>query len=169
MRKCRESDIEFDFSNALQVFEHDTTSSKCEGDSIADGNTVWSGVDFRVEDNAGWIWIEVKNWRGTKGKSDYLSKLKSKPFAEPMRAKFLGTTAFLAWNGNFDIAPLHYVLLFEPHPRADRSLNAPFQDLIRSELPIPNRLDIKVFVMNVSKWNETYPEYPAKKTKQTNI
>ena len=81
-----------------------------------------------------------------------------------MRAKFLGTTAFLAWKGIFRKTPLDYVLLFEPHPRADPSLNAPFQDLIRSELPIPRHLDIRVFVMNLEKWNQTYPDYPAKKT-----
>lgn len=164
MRKCRESEIEFDFSNALQVFEHDTTVSNCEGDSIAEGNTVWPGVDFRIEDSDGEIWIEVKNWRGTKGKRNYLSKMKSRSFAEEMRAKFLGTTAFLAWNGNFRKALLHYALLFESHPKADPCLLGPFNDLLRSQLPIPNRLEIKVFVMNLEKWNETYPEYPAKKT-----
>ncbi len=162
MRKCRESEIEFDFSNALQVFEHDTTLSNCEGDSIAEGNTVWPGVDFRIEVSFGSIWIEVKNWRRMPGKFAY--RMKSKSFAEEMRAKFLGTTAFLAWNGNFSKAALHYVLLFEPNPRTDPSLLGPFLDLIKGELNIPRELKIDVFVMTLDKWNQTYPDYPAKKT-----
>jgi len=93
MRIERESGIEFDFSAALSCSKHDAV------------NRVWPGVDFVVEEPARWIWLEVKNWepaalpprrRGGQRRS-FLSKMRSSTFfSEVLRAKFIGTSAFLA-------------------------------------------------------------------------
>lgn len=163
MRKCVESQIEFDFSAARSVFEHDTTSSKCQGTSSADGNTFWPGVDFRVEDDRGWIWLEVKNWRG-RMRGSFASKLKSRPFADEMRGKFLGTAAYLAYSGTFVPAPIRYVLLFKPPTTPDEALLATFQDLVRAEMSAPRRLNISVYVWNLNTWNHEFPDYQAKRT-----
>jgi hypothetical protein len=162
VRKCVESQIEFDFSAARNVFEHDTTSSKCQGTSTADGNTFWPGVDFRVEDERGWIWLEVKNWRG-RMRGSFAHKLKSQSFADEMRSKFLGTAAYLAWHGTFAPVSIRYVLLFEPPDTSDEALLATFQDLIRAEMAAPRRLNISIYVWNLDTWNQEFPLYQAKK------
>lgn len=162
VRKCVASDIEFDFSVAKNLFEHDTTNPKCQGGSIPDGNTGWPGVDFREEEDQGWIWLEVKNWGG-RMRGSFAHKMRSKEFAEEIRSKFLGTTAFLAWNERFMPAPVRYVLLFEPPNTSDPALLAPFQDLVRSEMPTSRALNISVHVMNIEKWNSIFPSYQARK------
>ena len=105
MKNCVESNIKFDFSLARTVCEHDTTTPKCDEGTTPDRNTYWPGVDFRIEDEDGWIWLEVKDWRGRMPGS-FVHKMRSKAFAEQMRGKFLGTTAFLVWNQIFQSDPV---------------------------------------------------------------
>jgi len=89
--------------------------------------------------------------------------LKSRPFADEMRGKFLGTAAFLAWNSAFTPVPIRYVLLFEPPGTSDEALLAIFQDLVRAEMSVPRRLNISIFVWNLDTWNQEFPNYTAKK------
>lgn len=162
MKTCVEGDIEFDFSLARTVREHDTTMPKCDEGSAPDGNTYWPGVDFRIEDDNGWIWLEVKDWRGRMAGS-FGHKMRSKDYAEQMRGKFLGTTAFLAWNQTFQSDPVRYILLFEPPTTFDRSLLAPFQDLVRKEMNAAGRLNINTYVMRLDGWNAVFDYFPARK------
>ena len=162
MPTCIESGIEFDFSLARTVCEHDMTTSKCYGVSHPDGNTGWPGVDFRVEDEYGWIWLEVKHWQG-RMRGSFAHKVQDKDYAAEMRGKFLGTTAYLAWNGMFTPAPLRYVLLFEPPTSSDRYLLAPFQDLVRKEMNAAIKLKIRVLVMSIDSWNDVFDRFPARK------
>ncbi len=164
MRKCAESGLEFDFSKAHVVYEHDRTSAKCDGSSTADGNTYWPGVDFRIEEDTGWIWLEIKNWRG-RMQGSFRAKLMSKAYAEEMRSKFLGTTSFLAWNNAFTSGSVRYILLFEPPTPFDRALLAPFQDFVRQEMSHPDKLDIRTYVFDVRSWNTVFTDYPVRKQK----
>ncbi len=168
MKQCVEGDIVFDFSLARTVFEHDTTATKCDGGSTPDGNTGgWKGVDFRLEDDEGWIWLEIKDWRGQM-RGSYSYKMQNRKFAVEMRYKFLGTTAHLAWKSMFTPVPVRYVLLFEPPTTADHYLLAPFQDLIRKEM-YTGHFDIRTFVMSVNGngkllgWNDVFDYFPAHK------
>ena len=55
-----ESNIEFDFSAAKSLIEHDKTTPGVTGGSVH-GNNVWPGVDYCIEEASGeWIWLEVK-------------------------------------------------------------------------------------------------------------
>jgi hypothetical protein len=80
-----------------------------------------------------------------------------------MRTKFLGTACYLAWHGNFVIAPVRYILLFEPPSASDAALLGPFQDLVRSEMSNPRHLNISVIVKNVDVWNRAFSQYPVRR------
>jgi hypothetical protein len=168
---CSEGNIEFDFSSARTVFEHDKTTPNCDDGSTPDGNTGWPGVDFRIEDSSGWIWLEIKDWKG-KMRGSYRWKMSNKAFAEEMRAKFLGTTAHLAWTNRFVSSPVRYVLLFEPPRGFDAHLLGPFQDLVRREMNVGGRLPIRTLVISLNRndrgiagWNDVFDDFPARKTR----
>ncbi len=96
-------------------------------------------------------------------RGSYKFKLKSKEFADEIRGKFLGTSAFLAWNSAFVCEPVLYILLFEPPKAQDAAMLSKFQDFIRSSLPIPRQLSISVYVWDLATWNAEYPQYQARK------
>ena len=162
MTLCLESDIEFDFTAAKRVVAHDP-NCKCEGTFEEDGNSLFPCIDFRIEDNEGWVWMEVKNWRG-RMRGSFRHKVRSETFAEEMRCKFLGTAAFLAFHSLFSPVPIRYILLFEPPNRDDIGMLAPFQDIVRRKMPNARRLEISVFVMDIDRWNELFVQFPARKT-----
>lgn len=162
--KCEESYIEFDFSAASHVFEHDTQCPRCKGVSQADGNSLWPGVDFRLWDDAGWIWLEVKNWR-VSARNAYRKKMRSGAFAAEMREKFLGTAAYLAWRADAAALPagLTLVFLFQPPAGADPVLRGVFLQLLRNQLH--NALQpvgLRLALVDVSSWNDHFSIYPAK-------
>jgi hypothetical protein len=158
-----ESNIEFDFSRATQVIEHDKQAG--------DGNSVWPGVDFRIEDPPGWIWLEVKSWDPThiaparRGGTrwSFICKMKSKPFAAEMRNKFLGTTAFLAWTNAFPLSDTRYIILFVPPKPLDKALLGTHNQLLRGHFPktAPWAQPIRVSVLTIAEWNLRFPQYPA--------
>lgn len=160
-----ESHIEFDFTHAVSAAAHDERSG-------GQGNNIWNGVDFCLQDGAEQLWLEVKSWnaahidprnRGGSRRS-FLSKMKSKVFTQEMRNKFIGTTAFLAWTNNFTPAPTRYVLLFQPPHALDAALLVTFQNRIKSQVPNPRvwQQPIYVAVLDLDEWNRRYPEYPAR-------
>ncbi len=157
--------IEFDFTSAVSVVQHDKPAP-------GHGNSVWSGVDFCIEEPPDWIWLEVKSWDPThipardKGGSrwSFLCKMRSKSFTKEMRDKFLGTTAFLTWRGVFPLAPTRFVLLFQPPRPLDSALLVTFQTRIKSQVPNLTiwAQPIFVAVLDVAEWNRRYPQYPAR-------
>lgn len=161
VRKCVESGIEFDFSSATEVHEHDRTVPNCSGNTSADGNNAWPGVDFRIRDDDGWIWLEVKHW--PRGPGRFAGKMKSKAFALEVRDKFLGTTAHLAWRGQFTAVNVRYILLFQPPPTADPALLTPFADLIRRALPVAHVQAVRLALMSLDEWTQRFEAYPARR------
>ena len=161
-----ESGIEFDFTRAVTVVEHDKALS-----ASSDGNTTWPGVDFRLEYAAGWIWLKVKSWEPSRiapnrrgGNRRFNSKMRSKAFCQEMREKFLGTSAYLAWDNRLLLAPTRYILLFEPPSPSDVALLGTFLTILEGQFPIPRkwRSDITVAVVTLSQWNLRFPDYPAR-------
>ena len=166
-----ESNIEFDFTAATTVIEHDKATPTHPGGPVHN-NSIWPGVDFCIEDASGdWIWLEVKNWNPThitpnrRGGSrwSFLCKMRSNEYAREMRAKFLGTTAFLAWKNAFPLAPTRFVLLFEPPHPLDAALLG--SRITRMQGLIPRRhwaQPITVSILTVREWNRRMGIYPAR-------
>ena len=161
-----ESGIEFDFTKALFVKEHDKPLSP-----TSDGNTIFGGVDFRIEDAQGLLWIEVKSWhlsrfsskdRGGQTRS-FLAKMQSKSLPLTIRSKFLGTTAFYAWNAIPLPEKLRFVILLEPPRSQDMALMVAFQDRMRSKMNPPRswRLKLTLNVVTLAGWNLYFSDYPA--------
>ncbi len=163
MAVCNESKIEFNFDTAIRVYTHDLKCS-CTGNYRSDGNSLWPGIDFRVLDHVGWIWLEVKNWR-VSAHNEYPRKMKSETFAREMREKFLGTDAFLASKRDPDALPrpLMLIFLFQPQHGADPALKGAAQQLIRNQIHNAlTPLNIKFAVLDVADWNRKFPDYPAR-------
>ncbi|MBC8142341.1 MAG: hypothetical protein H7Y38_12970 [Armatimonadetes bacterium] len=163
-----ESDLRFDFSAAVWCDKHDAT------------NTVFPGVDFIVQESDRQIWIEVKNWEGVSvparrrggQRRSFLAKLRSNVyFRETLRAKFVGTCAYLALTDRVLREDVLYVALLES-PRMDNTLmlhaTGKLTALVRhsrwhytdangERVPIA----VNVAVLNLPEWNARFPEYPA--------
>lgn len=160
-----ESRIKFDFTNAAGVVGHDKPAP-------GHGNSIWPGVDFCIEEASEWIWLEVKSWdpmhipakdRGGLRWS-FMCKMKSKVYAKEIREKFLGTTAYLTWRDIFPLAPIRYILLFQPPHPLDAALLSTFQTRVGSQIPNLSRWAQPIFVavLDVDEWNLRYPDYPAR-------
>jgi hypothetical protein len=159
-----ESNIEFDFSRAVRVTEHDKPTGH--------NNNIWPGVDFCIEEPLEWIWLEVKCWapghiaprRRGGSRWSFLCKMRSNVYAQEMRSKFLGTTAFLAWMHAFPLAPTTFVLLFEPPHPMDSALIG--SRITRMRQLVVNRAPwvqpIHVAVLTLHDWNARFPHYPAR-------
>ena len=163
---CKESEIEFDFTAAQQVYKHDAEGN-CQGTYLDDHNSLWPGVDFRLQDAHGTIWIEVKNWR-VASHNAYARKMKSEAFALEMRDKFLGTAAFLAWHGYTMPAPqsLLLVFIFQPPYSADPALRGAFTELLRNKLHSGlNKLGVRWAVVDIATWNQKFTIYPAEQVR----
>lgn len=165
-----ESNIEFDFTAALRVLEHDKALDPAN--PLRQGNTTWPGVDFCLEEVSGWIWLELKNWdpahvdprRRGRDRWSFICKMKSDTFAKDMRNKFLGTTAFLAWTNAFPLAPIRFIMLFEPPYPMDSALLG--SRTLRMRDHIPNRRiwqqPVHVSVLTLREWKLRFPHYPAR-------
>lgn len=167
-----ESNIEFDFSTARTVIEHDKTTPTYAGGSVH-GNNIWPGVDFCIEESSGeWIWLEVKNWDPThiapnrRGGTrwSFICKMRSKEYAKEMRNKFLGTTAFLAWQNKLPLVRTQFVMLFEPPKPLDVAVFGSRIERMKSLIPDLRiwAQPVKVSVLTVSDWNMRFPSYPAR-------
>lgn len=169
MRIEAESGIEFDFSAATDLRKHD--KPLIHG---GEGNSVWKGIDFRVELPGEWLWIEVKSWdlssiaparRGGQQRR-FVSKMKSEVFGLELRSKFFGTTAFLAWTGSFQPTKVVYVLILQPPRPLDKALLVTFWDMrLKPAIPSPNppwTHSLSCAVVDVNDWNLLYPTLPAR-------
>lgn len=160
-----ESKIEFDFTNAVSVAPHDSRPG-------GQGNSVWPGVDFCIQEQDEWIWLEVKNWDPThiaakdRGGNcwSFICKMKRKAFTKEIREKFLGTAAFLTWKDIFPLAPTRFILLFQPPHPLDSALLVTFQTRLKSQIPNLPIWEEPIFVavVDVAEWNMRYRQYPAR-------
>ncbi len=163
-----ESDLRFDFSAAVWCDKHDLT------------NTVFDGVDFIIKEPDRQIWLEVKNWEGSSlpahrrggQRRSFLAKLNSKAFfTQTLRAKFIGTCAYVALTGTALREDVVYTALLES-PRMDSALMSHATTRLRGLVKRDNiwhytdgngvRVPIKVnaAVLNVAEWNVRFPDYP---------
>jgi hypothetical protein len=160
-----ESHIEFDFTNAISVTKHDKQSGH--------GNSNWDGVDFCIEDVDGSLWLEVKSWdfsqiaphrRGGQQRS-FVHKMRSSAYTKELRAKFLGTTAYLAWTNQFQPTPTRFIMVFEPPRSIDAALLVTQNTHLKSQLPnlVKWSQPITAAVLPLSEWNTRFPDYPARK------
>ena len=163
--KVEESGIEFDFSGAVTAVRHDESPPKGEG------NKVWPGVDFRVDEGSREIWIEVKSWR-RKNQAERIAADKEFPkvlASEEFRAwivdKFLGTTAYLAWTGAFAPKPLIYVVLLDFPRRDHRALLGPFNQRLRATFPktAPWTHSITHVVVDLETFQKQFARYPCER------
>ena len=134
--RLQESGIEFDFTGANAVVRPDKEPF----------GGVWPNVDFRVDEGTRELWIEVKSWHPSRFKTfeertaktnEFLGNVASDRFREKLVAKFLGTTAYLAWTGTFEPKKVLYVLLLDSAPlRSDQAaLLGPFKDKLKQAFP----------------------------------
>jgi hypothetical protein len=153
MSEWQEGGLKLQFKTDTVVFKHDGKSgiNQAQGNIPVDGNSVWPGVDFRIENGGYWIWLETKEWPA-RSEND-LADITHEAFALKMRAKFLGTIAYLAWIDKFDHKPVRLVFLFERNSGADLALRVAFQDNMKRMLKFPKGFDCKIIVMNVTQWN----------------
>lgn len=169
-----ESNIQFDFTNAHKVIEFEALLKDFPGASPTVRNTFWPGIDFHIEEQSGEaIWLEVKSWNPTvispknRGGSrrSFQCKMKSAPFAEAMRGKFFGTSAYFGWDNRPLPTRVLFLLLFEPPQPIDSALMLTFGHKIKSQLMppkvIPWRKRIEVAAMDLTEWNKRYPDYPT--------
>ncbi len=167
-----ESNIELDFAAAKTVIEHDKQTPSYPGGRV-NGSALWPGVDFCIEELPGdWLWLEVKSWdpapiapnRRGGSRWSFICKMRSSEYAKEMRNKFLGTSAFLAWQNQFILAPTRLILLFQPPKPLDAALLGAQVTRMRSLIPNLRRWaqPITVSVLTVSEWNLRFRSYPAK-------
>ena len=165
MRIVEESGIEFDFTNAASLALHDRARPTGEG------NGTWPGVDFRVDEGARELWIEVKSWvRKTQPERVAAEKEFPKVLAsEDLRVwivdKFLGTTAFLAWTGTFAPKEVIYVVLFDSSRRDRTALLVSFKDRLRASFPktSPWTHRIDYVVLDLETFQTVFPHFPCRR------
>jgi hypothetical protein len=161
-----ESGFRFGFAGDEAV-RHDQRSG--------DGNTFWPGVDFRVMEVGRQVWIEVKSWsfgrdtdrtEGKRAAADYADKLEGRSanlFRDEIAAKFLGTTAYLAWSGLGIPERVLYVVLLEPPSRGSRALLGPLRDRLRERFKQaqarPWGRRIAVFVVDGQGYRDQFPGF----------
>lgn len=164
----REPPFEFDFTSASASYRHDEPLPH-------DGNKVWPGVDFRVQEHSMQLWIEVKSWsfkailkkaERHKASRDWRQKVASDSLRDAIVAKFVGTTAYLHWSGIGPPARVHYIVLLEPPDRASRPLLGPFRDRLRNEFKnatsSPWGRSISYEVVDLDAFQAKYPGYPVR-------
>ncbi len=170
-----ESGIEFDFTRAANVIEYENLFAGLPGASATQRNTFWPGVDFCVEDVPGeFIWLEVKSWNPASlapkdrggNRWSFLCKMRSNPFAQEMRGKFLGTSSFFAWDGRVLPSHVQFLLLFEPPHPMDSALLLTFSHKVKARITPPKILTwrnrIEVGALTLAEWNIRFPDYPAR-------
>ena len=164
MRIVEESGIEFDFTAAESVMRPDKEPS----------GGVWPNVDFRVDEGERELWIEVKSWHPSRFKTqleriaktkEFIGKLSSDEFGRRIVSKFLGTTAYLAWTGEFAPKKVVYVVLLDSaHPRRSPLLVS-FKDRLKPRFPTtpPWTHSITHVVMDLETFQARFARYPCRR------
>ena len=163
--KAQESGIEFDFTSAVAAVRHDESPPKGEG------NKVWPGVDFRVDEGSRELWIEVKSWVRKKqaeqiaADREFPKALASEDLRMWIVDKFLGTTAYLAWTGAFVARRVLYVIVLDS-PRRDRTaLLGAFSQRLRASFPKthPWTHPVVHLVTDLETFQTQFVQYPCRR------
>ena len=155
--------MQFDFSNALNVFEpHELANLYSE---------YLSDVDFVLEEKEKIICLEYKNAniKNADNPEAFRQKIAGEEFWHKIAKKFYGTM-FLVWacNKNPTDKPIHYVLLMESNPYMDLALKKRFIQKMKRQLPfqynsqseIQKKVIDEFYLIDLSEWKEKYPQYP---------
>ena len=166
MRIVEESGIEFDFTAAASVMRPDKEPS----------GGVWPNVDFRVDEGERELWIEVKSWHPSRFKTqseriaktkEFIGKLSSDELRKKLVAKFLGTSAYLAWTGVFVPKKVIYVMLLDSEPlrRDQAALLVSFKDRLKPRFPTtpPWTHSITHVVMDLETFQARFARYPCRR------
>jgi hypothetical protein len=166
-----ERELEFNFSNTIQAFKFDEkepTSPHYHGASHC-----MKAVDFIVEREHDWLFVEVKDFNGTNQTqpSDLNSSEKRKRLLESLKGKYKDTFLYRWAEGKIDDKPIHYVCLVEWN---DEALTSLLMKELKQQLPIglisdrwQNELLKSVIVVNMAKWNVHFAESPVTRTSST--
>ena len=160
--KDENEQVQFDFSNAIDVFEpHELANMYSE---------YLSDVDFVVEDKEKLICLEYKNSnvKNASNPQAFQNKITQETFCNKMAKKFYGTM-FLVWacNKNQANKPVQYVFLMETNPEIDNALKKRLISKLTSRLPFKYKNENEVHrhvidefhLVNLDEWKEMYPQY----------
>lgn len=157
---------QFDFSNAIDVFEpHELANMYSE---------YLSDVDFVVEDSEKLLCVEYKNANveGVVNPQALTEKLDKDTFWSKIGKKFYGTM-FLVWacNKNSQDKPVQYILVMETNPYMDSVLKKRFMLKMQNRLPFKyiekeevkrHVLDDDFLILDIKEWNERFVKYPIR-------
>lgn len=156
-----ERELKFDFSNAIQAFkfdEKDQTSAYYHGAT----HCGMKAVDFIVERECDWLFVEVKDYCHPRASVNVLDELKLR---SALIMKYKDTFLYRWAEGLIDDKPINYVCLVELN---DDALILNLMDNLKKRLPIglpskrwKNKLLNSVIVVNIAMWNANFSEYPV--------
>lgn len=157
--------VQFDFSNAIDVFEpHELASMYSE---------YISDVDFVIEEEQRIVCLEYKNAsvKDAANAEAFQRKLAGEEFWKRVAKKFYGTI-FLVWacNKNRAEKPIEYVLLIETNPSMDDALKKRFAAKMMRQLPfkygsraeIRRKIIDRFEIVDLKEWSVKYPQYPVR-------
>jgi hypothetical protein len=156
-----ESSIQFtlDPKADIQLTEHEKQQD----------HSRFPGVDYRFKFETNEVkvhlWLEIKRW--SDNPEDYEQKTiegQTETFIQSLRNKFAGTTAYLAWTGQFELLDVTCVFLLEPPHGFDSALLGSRYQTMTTKLN-GFRFDpdgtwnkqIKFVVVTLDQWNKIYP------------
>ncbi|MCF6345387.1 MAG: hypothetical protein L3J00_02835 [Thiomicrorhabdus sp.] len=156
-----EREFKFDFSNAMKAFKFDEEdqTSPCYHGATHCG---MKAVDFIVEREHDWLFIEVKDYCHPRASVEGLDKPKLR---SALIMKYKDTFLYRWAEGLIDDKPINYVCLVE---LGDDALILNLMDDLKKQLPIglpskrwKNELLKSVIVVNIARWSVHFPEYPV--------
>jgi hypothetical protein len=164
--------VVFDFSTAQGSVIHDRADPH-------DGNTFWSGVDFRIFEPNLEIWIEVKSWKFGRGSDQTERKRRSiefnqkflddrlKEFRDDIVIKFLGTSCYLAWSGKGIPERVQYIVFLEPPNVGSQPLVEAFtlelRDAFKNAQARSWGRRITYKVVDLEQFKAEFPNYPVER------
>ncbi len=159
------------FTDAITAFKFDETDNT---KSTYHGVTALKAVDVIAEFNDNYVFVEIKDYKrpeefdestgadgnDVKAKHDQFKWLKNY-----LKYKYRDTLLYRHAENKVD-KPIHYLCLIN----FDSALNVKMTKSLRSELPVgrktlrwTNEISRSCNTLNLAKWNESFPKWPAEK------
>lgn len=117
------------------------------------------------------MWLEVKNWEGASvparrrggQRRSFLAKITSNAYySDTLRAKFIGTLAYLTLTNRSPTKPILYVVLLEA-PRMTLAYKSFAQSRLRSLIQRSSwHVPVTTLVVDLAEWQARFPQYPAR-------
>lgn len=159
----------FDFPDALNAFKFDEIDKAL---ATYHGATMLKAVDVIVELKSDYLFIEIKNYddpvdfdiRTFVDETELKEKqLHFKWLKNYLKYKYRDSYLFRHAEEKVD-KPIHYICLLN----FDNALNNAMQKALKSELPVgkvsqrwKHEIAASCQVINLKKWNEVFPKWPA--------